>query len=91
MKTRRTRARMKPFYFTFYFTFGQDHPLRDFWIEIEALNGEIAREKMVEHFGAKWAFQYEEANFIPVYFPGGRAGRVVEATSSKSETPKSRR
>jgi len=63
---------------TYYFTFGQNHPLVDHWIEIIAANGEAARHRMVDNFGINWAFQYEDADFKPEYFPGGRAGKVLE-------------
>jgi len=57
---------------------GQSHPLRDNWIEIVAENDGLARERMVESFGDKWALQYEDADWKPEYFPGGRVGRVLE-------------
>ena len=63
---------------TYYFTFGQDHPLRYNWIEIVADDDNAARNRMVESFGIKWAFQYEGADFKPEYFHGGRVGRVLE-------------
>ena len=63
---------------TYYFTFGQQHPLRDNWIEIQAVNADTARKRMFELFGAHWAFQYSEADFKPDYFPSGRAGISVD-------------
>lgn len=63
---------------TYYFTFGQSHPLRDYWIEITAPSGKLARERMVESFGTKWASQYEDADWKPENFPGGRAGAILE-------------
>ncbi len=64
---------------TYYFTFPCVHLLHDRWVEIMAENSELAREKMVENFGIKWAFQYEDVDWKPENFPGGRLGRVLEA------------
>ena len=36
---------------TYYFTFGQNHPLRDNWIEIMADDCGAARNRIVESFG----------------------------------------
>jgi hypothetical protein len=63
----------------YYFTFGQCHvhptidqlQMKDFWIEIEAKDSDSAREVMVKNYGNKWAFQYNEDNWNPEYFPGG--------------------
>lgn len=63
---------------TFYFTFNLLHPLRNHWIEIQAEDAELARDEMFRHFGMNWAFQYEDADFKPGMFPGGRSGRVLE-------------
>ena len=64
----------------FYFTFGQAHPFRDNYIEIEAPNGQIARDEIVIHFAPRWVGQYDDANWKPEYFPGGRVGRVLKLT-----------
>lgn len=53
-----------------YFTFGSNHldkngnSLGDKYVIIRGTWGE-AREKMVNIRGAKWAFQYNETDFIP--------------------------
>ena len=65
---------LKPFFFTFV----QKHPLRDYWIEIHAPDDELARFEMVDLFGRKWAFQYDDADFKPEYYPKGRLGDVIE-------------
>lgn len=62
---------------SFYVTFGQSHPLRDHWIEIQGANYEVARELAFETFGPKFAFFYRKEDFNPDYFEGGRAGRVI--------------
>ena len=47
-----------------YFTFGYGHfandgtPLRDRYVIIEGEDWNDCRQKMVHHFGPKWAFQY---------------------------------
>ncbi len=47
----------------YYFTFGCgiDNLHRNGYHIIEAESREIARERMFERFGAKWAFQYNSA------------------------------
>lgn len=62
----------------FMITFGQRHPLRDNWIEIEAPDEALARLEIISVIGKYWAFSYEEALFEPKYFPGGRVGKVIE-------------
>lgn len=63
---------------TFCVTFGQDHPLRDNWIEVEAPNAEQARARVFESFGSKWSFLYLKDEFNPKYFPGGKVGITIE-------------
>lgn len=63
---------------SYYFTFGQDHPLQDWWLEIQAPTYWLAREKMVKMHGSKWASQYEDVDFEPKLFPRGRFGEVIE-------------
>lgn len=62
----------------YYFTFGQEHPLRDCWIEIIAPNAHAARLYVVSIFGQKFAFQYGRESWSDERFPGGRAGCQVE-------------
>ena len=61
---------------TFYLTFGQNHELRDSWIEIRAENVEEAHKLAFQRFGSHWAFLYAEGDFDKSYFPRGRAGRI---------------
>lgn len=63
---------------TYYFTFGQSHPLKNHWIEIKANSEGEARAWMFEMFGKKWGGCYTEIAFSPKYFPGGRIGDIVE-------------
>ena len=63
---------------TFYFTFGQKHPLRDGWIEVSAPTAEQARDEIVPLFGEQWESLYEDADFPRAMFPAGRFGRVIE-------------
>ena len=45
----------------YYFTFGIGQTLlANRYVEIEAENYEAAREIMVESFGSKWSFSYNE-------------------------------
>lgn len=60
---------------TQYFTFGHSHThpdtgqsMEDFVIEIEAPTKDMARDAMVEIYGYKWAFQYDE---MPASDPKG--------------------
>jgi hypothetical protein len=62
----------------YYFTFGQNHmnplngkPLKDYWVEVVAKNKRLAREKMFDEFGNRWANQYDETNFDSSYFSKG--------------------
>jgi hypothetical protein len=61
----------------FMITFGQYHPLRNHWIEIEAIDAEAARMKSFDQFGPKWAFLYAAKDFNPSYFPGGKVGETL--------------
>jgi hypothetical protein len=62
----------------FCITFGQDHPLRDGWIEINAVDSMDARNKAFETFGRHWSFIYSNLEFNPKYFPLGKIGRTLE-------------
>ena len=50
----------------FYFTFGCgiDEPNRNCYTVIEADSFEEAREIMIQRFGLKWAFQYDENGWM---------------------------
>ena len=62
---------------TFYFTFGQRHPLRDNWIEVEAPSEDAARNEMTRFFDGWWDCAYTEKTFRELYYPGGKAGITV--------------
>lgn len=61
----------------FYLTFGQNHPFRNNWVEVEAENEKRAREVVFETFGTKWAFLYIPERFKKYYFPEGKAGKTL--------------
>lgn len=44
----------------FYFTFGVNRPLGEYYHVIDQETYGEARAEQVEHFGDKWAFQYTE-------------------------------
>lgn len=72
---------------TFYVTFGQKyreeihpqgaHP--DGWTEVHADSELDARRKVVEHYGTKWAFLYDESDFQRQrqHYPLGCIERIV--------------
>lgn len=58
---------------TWFFTFGMNHlhpeygfSMGHYFVEVHGTFSE-AREKMVEKYGTKWAFQYKRAEFEPAY------------------------
>lgn len=63
---------------TYYFTFGQAHPLKDGWIEISSTSEIEAKNMMVMYFGIRWASMYDESDFAPAHFPAGRWGNIIE-------------
>lgn len=48
---------------TFYFTFGCGQPFANRFIKFEASDYGVARLKMCERFGQRWAFQYTAEDF----------------------------
>jgi hypothetical protein len=64
----------------FYVTFMQYHPLKDNWVEVEAVDMEEAREKVLHVFGQKFAFVYPQDMFMGscIHFPGGKVGRTIK-------------
>ena len=48
----------------FYFTFGDDR--LDKYVKITAPNAAIARNKMFEECGRRWAFMYNEEGFVEI-------------------------
>jgi hypothetical protein len=60
----------------FYLTFGQQHPLRNGWIEVEVDIYMEAREAVFEVFGNKWSGLYDEEHFKKELFPEGSKGRM---------------
>lgn len=65
---------------TFYVTFGQLHPLRDNWIEIQAPTYEIAKAEAIRIFGNNFSYirESESSGRMRAIFPGGRAGRIID-------------
>lgn len=68
----------------YYFTFGQVHrtidgiSMKDNWVRVIAKDYISARKIFIEQFSSinmespdKWAFQYEEDDFNPNFFPSG--------------------
>lgn len=48
----------------FYFTFGEENLKK--YVKITASSYERARKLMFDYYGDKWAFQYEEEEFLPL-------------------------
>ncbi len=59
-------------------TFGQSHPLRKGWIEIEATTQEEAQKLATEVFGQKFANIYDHTLFDIGLFPGGKFGETLK-------------
>lgn len=62
----------------FYLTFGAKYPWRNGWVEVEAVNYEMARQKVHEIFGTSWAWLYKEGEFDKKKFPAGKLGETIE-------------
>lgn len=64
---------------TFYLTFGNKYPWRNGWVEVEAVNYEMARKIVNEIFGSQWAWLYKEGEFktLKNNFPAGKLGETV--------------
>jgi hypothetical protein len=62
---------------TFCVTFGQNHPLKDNWIEVKALNYEEARKLAVDVLGNHFAFIRPKDEFDIECFPGGKVGLTL--------------
>ena len=62
---------------TYCVTFGQSHPLRDGWIEVEAESESSARELAFDILGQKWSFMYAKDTFDDYYFSGGKYGTTI--------------
>lgn len=63
----------------FYLTFGQNHPLRNGYVLVEAPSEEEARQEVVSVFGTKWAFLYSEDKMNFKYFLEGQQGKTLFA------------
>lgn len=61
---------------TFYLTFPYTYPWGNGWIEIQAENKSIARQKAFDTFGRKWSFIYEEKDFDKSFFKKGKIGEI---------------
>ena len=64
---------------TFAVTFGQLHPLKDYWIEVEADNEGEARKALFIILGNRWAFIYPMDTFKPEGYLEGKIGRTIIA------------
>ena len=65
----------------FYLTFGQQSPLRNGWIEVEAESYEEARELVYNVFGSRWSMLYREEGFderVKAHFPAGKLGETLK-------------
>lgn len=64
----------------FYVTFGQNHPLRDGYVVIEALDYDTARQAAFDIFGQKFAFIRETDDIERGgFFPAGQFGKTMIA------------
>ena len=61
----------------YFLTFGQDHPLRNGWIEIETWAYGIARTLAFQFFGKHWAHVYKEEDFEKGLYPSGKIGEIL--------------
>lgn len=68
----------------FYVSFGQKHPLRNGWVEVEAPDYASARDAVFNIFGMKFAFIRETDDMARAkdFFPAGQFGEtiIVEST-----------
>ncbi len=63
----------------FYLTFGQDHPLRNGWVEIEALTYEEARKLAFDNFGRFWSNVYTTyEDFKKECYLSGKIGETLK-------------
>lgn len=80
-----------------YFTFGQSHnqkdgtQMKDYWVRVVCDDAIDARIIFIEQFSIeympapdKWAFQYDDTNFSPEYFPKGEY-LVIKSTKNAEE------
>lgn len=63
---------------TFYLTFGDKYPWCDGWVEVRAVNVDMARKRVIEVFGNQWAWLYEESAFEKEKYPDGKLGKTLE-------------
>lgn len=52
---------------TYIFTFGIGHQYEENAVKITAPDFYSARNKMIEHFGLEWAFQYTEEGYYEIW------------------------
>lgn len=62
----------------FYLTFGQKYPWRRGWVEVEAVNYEMARKLVVEVFKDQWGWLYTEDQITKKDFPLGKIGDTLK-------------
>lgn len=60
------------------FTFGSGQEYEGFYARVRAFSYSEAREKMVQHFGDEWAFQYSLADWNQWVYEAGLVGFPVE-------------
>ena len=60
------------------FTFGLGQELEGFYVKVRAFSYSEAREKMVNHFGEEWSFQYSLADWNKWVYEAGLIGLPVE-------------
>ena len=63
---------------TFYLTFGEKYPWRHGWVEVRAVNYDMARTKVEAIFGNQWGWIYDEEKFDKSVFLAGRIGEVIK-------------
>lgn len=61
----------------FHITFGQAHPLRHGWVELEASTAEHAKEIVEYVFGMHYSNMYDTTLFDVGLFPAGRFGEIL--------------
>ena len=62
---------------TFYLTFGSKYPWKRGWVEVRAVNYQMAKKLVVEVFGDKWAWLFSDVEFKKEEFPAGKIGDTM--------------
>lgn len=61
-----------------FFTFGLGQALQGHVQPIKAVSSAAAREKMIEVYGRKWAFQYSEKEYLDARLEGYARETILE-------------